>query len=225
MLAYSQRETRFGVLIVSHVRFLRESLGEIFGRDLRCTVVGLCADLSTTLSTCAALRPEVVLLDAAFPDGLRAVGHIRTATPRTRVVALALTETEQNVIAWAEAGIAGYVPSTAAISDLAAMLTAILDGAQNCSARVAAGLLRRIAEGKARACPVEASVPPLTVREQQIIDMIGAGLSNKDIARRLNIGLAMTKTHVHNLLSKLNIQRRGQAAVWLREQRSHHELV
>jgi DNA-binding NarL/FixJ family response regulator len=162
----------------------------------------------------------VVLLDAAFPDGLRAVGHIRAATPRTRVVALALTETEQNVIAWAEAGIAGYVPSTAAIGDLAATLTAILDGAQNCSARVAAGLLRRIAEGKARASLVEASVSPLTVREQQIIDMIGAGLSNKDIARRLNIGLATTKTHVHNLLSKLNIQRRGQAAVWLREQPS-----
>ena len=60
-------------------------------------------------------------------------------------------------------------------------------------------------------------MPPLTARERQIIGMIGAGLSNKDIARQLNIGLATTKSHVHNLLGKLNIQRRGQAAAWLRE--------
>jgi DNA-binding NarL/FixJ family response regulator len=227
MLASSQQETPFGMLIVSHVRFLRESLGEIFGHDTRCTVVGLCADLPTTLATCATLRPEVVLLDAAFPDALSAVGRIRGATPRSQVVALAVTETEQTVIAWAEAGIAGYVPSTAALGDLSAMLTAIVNGAQSCSDRVAAGLLRRIAEGTRRAVPLEESWPlsPLTRRERQIIDMIDAGLSNKDIARRLNIGLATTKTHVHNLLGKLNMQRRGQAAVWLREHRSHHGVV
>jgi DNA-binding NarL/FixJ family response regulator len=59
----------------------------------------------------------------------------------------------------------------------------------------------------------------LTVRELQIIDLISAGLSNKDIARRLNIGVATTKSHVHNLLGKLNLQRRSQAAIWMREQR------
>ena len=149
MLAASQQEAPFGMLIVSQVRFLRESLGEIFSRDARCAVLGLCADLPETLAACSAVSPEVVLIDAAFPDEVGAVGSIRALAPHSRVVVIAVTETEESVIAWAEAGIAGYVPSTAALSELVSMLTAIIQGAQSCSARVAAGLLRRIAEGAA----------------------------------------------------------------------------
>lgn len=212
---------QFGVLIVSQVRFLRESLAEIFGRDGYGTVLGLCADLPTTRALCRSLRPDVVLLDAAFPHGIGAVGQIRAAWQATRVVALGVTETEESVIAWAEAGVSGYVPSTAALSDLSAVLIGIIDGAQACSARVAAGLLRRVARDGAR---VAHSGPALTGRERQIIIMIGAGLSNKDIARQLNIGLATTKSHVHSLLGKLNVQRRGQAAAWLRELGLHDGL-
>jgi DNA-binding NarL/FixJ family response regulator len=64
--------------------------------------------------------------------------------------------------------------------------------------------------------------PTLTARETEIAQMILAGMSNKDIARRLNIGLATAKTHVHHLLGKLNLQRRGQAASWLREHQGHY---
>ncbi|MEO8714664.1 MAG: response regulator transcription factor [Acetobacteraceae bacterium] len=217
----SARLAPFGMLIVSQVRFLRESLAETFGRDGGCEVLGVSADLGSALAMCHALGPDVVLLDAAFPDGIDAVGRIRAVSPATRVVALALAETEDSVIAWAEAGVAGYVPSSAALTDLCAMLAGIVDGAQACSARVAAGLLRRIAEGGARIA-LAPEAPALTPRERQIVDMIGAGMSNKDIARRLNIGVATTKSHVHNLLGKLQIQRRGQAAAWMREHGPRH---
>ena len=60
------------------------------------------------------------------------------------------------------------------------------------------------------------SASPLTGRERQITELISAGLSNKEIARRLNIGLSTTKSHVHNLLGKLNLQGRGQVAAWTR---------
>jgi two-component system nitrate/nitrite response regulator NarL len=90
---------------------------------------------------------------------------------------------------------------------------------QPCSARVAAGLLRRLRRmaNSNREGDDARSLPTLTVRETQVIELICAGLSNKDIARRLNIGLATTKAHVHNLLGKLNMQRRTQAALWIRE--------
>jgi DNA-binding NarL/FixJ family response regulator len=59
----------------------------------------------------------------------------------------------------------------------------------------------------------------LTARETQVVELLAAGLSNKDIARRLNIGVATTKSHVHNLLGKLGVQRRAQVARWMRD---HH---
>lgn len=211
---------RRGLVIVSQVRFVRESLSEVLGRENGWTILGLCRDLIEASAACRDLRPDAVLLDASFPDGHRAVSSLRAAAAGCRIVAFALVETEDNVISWAEAGIAGYVPSTAGMAELATMLGAVMDGAQCCSARVAAGLFRRLGETGARRAdrgPAD-QLAALTSREQQIITMIGTGMSNKDIARRLNIGLATTKTHVHNLLVKLNLQRRGQAAALAHQQ-------
>jgi len=80
---------------------------------------------------------------------------------------------------------------------------------------VAACMLQHIARGGPRA-PRQAPVPPaLTPREMEIVRLVSTGLSNKEIARRLDIGLATTKSHVHNALAKLNLQRRGQMATWM----------
>lgn len=209
------------LVIVSEIRFLREALGEILGRDGATSVVGLCADLPGAIAVSQSVRPDFVLLDAAFPNGIAAVARIRHVMPPVRVVALAVTETEETVIAWAEAGVAGYVPNTAALSDLMALLMGIRDGEQTCSARVAGGLLRRIGSVAAAIAPQPPSpLPPLTAREKQILDLLEFGCANKEIARKLDISLATAKSHVHNLLAKLKIQRRGQAAVWLRQHRA-----
>jgi DNA-binding NarL/FixJ family response regulator len=117
------------------------------------------------------------------------------------------------VISWAEAGAIGYVPQTAALADLVGILVRIARGDQICSAQIVSGLLRHVAR-TARSSPGSPPAPaaPLTRREREIGLLIGAGLSNKDIARKLNIGVATAKSHVHNLLNKMNVQRRGQAA-------------
>jgi DNA-binding NarL/FixJ family response regulator len=135
------------------------------------------------------------------------------------VVVFAVTETSDNVIAWAKAGVAGYIPRTAALSDLASLLSSIMRDEQRCSPRVAASLLRQMsravdAAGERTYAPVAL---PLTAREMQISELVAAGLSNKEIARRLDIGLATTKSHVHNLLGKLRVHRRGQVALWMRD--------
>jgi DNA-binding NarL/FixJ family response regulator len=123
-------------------------------------------------------------------------------------------------IAWAEAGAAGYIPRTAGLADVVPTLMGIMRGEQNCSASVVGGLLRRLRNlprGGNRSS--EALPPPMfTIRELQIIELIDAGLSNKEIARRLSIGVATTKSHVHNLVGKLKLQRRSQAALWMRQQ-------
>jgi DNA-binding NarL/FixJ family response regulator len=217
-------EVEFGrqlsVVIISEVRLLGEGLAEAFDRDRSLWISGYCADPEEALVKVFELRPDFVLLDAAFRDGLELVGRIGSADSGARVVVLALAETAEGVIAWAEAGAAGYIPRTAGLAEVVPILVGILHGEQTCSAAVVGGLLRRLrnfpplGNGSGGA----PTAPMLTGRELQVIDLISVGLSNKEIARRLNIGVATAKSHVHNLLGKLNLQRRSQAAVWVREQ-------
>jgi two-component system nitrate/nitrite response regulator NarL len=206
-------------MIISDVRFLRESLAEILAREGSLLISGLFANLREALLGVADNRPDIVLLDEAFPFGPAAVRQIRAVAPHIPIVVTAVAETTEEIIAWAEAGAAGYIPKTAGLADIVPLLVDIRRGKQACSASVAAGLLRHLSNG---GTPNGGHQPPtLTGRESQIAQMIVVGKSNKDIARDLNIGVATAKTHVHHLLGKLNLQRRGQAAARMREHRDH----
>jgi two-component system, NarL family, nitrate/nitrite response regulator NarL len=205
-------EQRLGILIVSKVRFFAEALADILGRDQAVSI-----SVASQFSSLAEMQPDVVLLDAAFPNGTAEVRHIGNVASGVRVVVLAITETEENIILWAEAGAAGYIPATAGMADLNALIADVMRGEQRCPGRVVGGLLRWIAKG-GRAAGASQGAPfaaNLTIREMQIIQLVGDGLSNKDIARRLNIGVGTTKSHVHNLLRKLGLQRRNQVPRWV----------
>ena len=203
------------VLIASEVRFVRESLGEILGRGGTTSVIGYCADFGQTLRMSRELRPDMVLLDAAVRDCPMAVRRLREISAGLRVVVFAISESVESVLSWAEAGVAGYIPCTAGASDLCALVDDISAGRQACSGVVAAGLLQRIAASSVGPPKADSGPQALTPRELEIVRLISTGLSNKEIARRLNIGLTTTKSHVHNALGKLNVQRRGQVATWM----------
>jgi DNA-binding NarL/FixJ family response regulator len=198
---------------------MREGLATVLDRDPLLSITGLCADFGDGLEL---LRDvDVVLLDARFPNGTTAVRRILATAPEAKVVVFAVTETEENIIAWAEAGTAGYIPTTAALQDLVHLLFAILRGEQICPGRVTSALIRRVADpatNSTRGMLSPQLAPMLTIREREIIGLVCSGMSNKEIARRLNIALSTTKSHVHNILGKLNLRRRGQAAPWMRSQ-------
>jgi two-component system nitrate/nitrite response regulator NarL len=212
-------ERRLSILIVSDVRFFREALAEILGRDQAFWIFTVSASVNHSLNLALERRPDIVLFDAAFPNGTGAVRRICNVAPGVRVVVLAIAETEENIITWAEAGAAGYVPATTALADLNSLLAAIMRGEQHCSGHVVAGLLRRIAKGAySRNARSDAPFPTrLTARELQIVRLVADGLSNKHIARQLKIGVGTTKSHVHNLLGKLGLQRRSQVTRWIGE--------
>ncbi len=197
------------IMVVSALAFLRESLVELLGRVAHARVCGEAATLQHAIDTARITKPSIVLFDVAFPGGPQAAAQIAAAAPQAGLIALGITETEEDVLIWAETGIAGYVPNTASVEDLIALIGEISRGGQTCPARIAGSLLRRVGAGR-RAKAVEAPVlPPLTRREMEILRLVGAGLSNKDIARRLSISLGTTKSHVHNLLGKFSLQRRA----------------
>jgi len=198
------------LFIISGVRFLRDSLAEILGRVPALHICGEAAGLAEAITQLAVIKPDILLLDAGVCGGTATAQHLREAAPGSRIIVIGVGETVENVLAWAEAGIAGYVPNTASIDELILIIGQISHGEQPCPSRIAGSLLRRIAAGAAPAGAAPAALAtPLTGREQEIYRLVGAGLSNKDIARRLRISLGTTKSHVHNLLGKLSLQRRA----------------
>jgi DNA-binding NarL/FixJ family response regulator len=211
--ATSKQEPR-SILVLSDIRFFREGLAEVLQRDSAFASVGLAADVDEALAMAARTAPQMILVDASLPDGLAAVSRLYTLTLRPQIVALALIERETTVIAWAEAGVSGYVPRNTGLSELVSLLEGIARGEQTCSRKIAASLLRRVSRSSRQVAPhgFATALSSLTFREQQVMQLIGAGLSNKEIARRLNIGLGTIKSHVHNVLRKLTLNRRSQIA-------------
>lgn len=202
-------------LIVSEVCFFRQSLAEIVTKYAGINVSGQSATLVHAIATAEARRPEIVLLDVAFPYGIDAAHLLSRTLPESSMIAVGLAETEANVLAWARAGVTGYVPNTASINELVLRIAQIRRGEQACPAGVVGGLLRRIGSSERAAKAPTAAALQLTRRELEISRLVAEGLSNKDIARRLGISVATAKSHVHNLLNKLNLRRRTEIAVQL----------
>lgn len=177
-------------------------------------VTGTATDAVETMRLLREHEPDVVLLDPSIPAGLALLRVIAGEHPDVRVVALAVDETEDLVIACAEAGVAGYVPRDARVAEVATIARDAAQGKAACSPRIAARLLHRVAV-LAAAQPEEPG-EPLTRRETQIVGLIDDGLSNKQIARELCIEVATVKNHVHSILGKLQVSRRGEAAAVMR---------
>jgi two-component system, NarL family, nitrate/nitrite response regulator NarL len=200
------------VLIVSQTRLYREGLAEVLGRTGRLDICGHSGGSMAAFDCLREFAPDVVLLDAAIGEGPRFAAAIAKAAPQTCIVVIALAEAAEDVLSWAEAGAAGYIPQTMALADLAPAVLEIVHGGQACAPQVASALLRRLRElsNVAIRRPNEIGGSGLTARELQIARLINSGLSNKQIARQLGVGVATIKSHVHNLLGKLDLQRRGQ---------------
>jgi DNA-binding NarL/FixJ family response regulator len=205
------------VLVVSAVRLFRDGLAEILSRQSTIDLVGTSATTEETVEILEHASPSVLLLDVPTTDGPEVIRTIARIANGVKVVVLGIIESETEVIAWAEAGVAGYVSREASGADLAQVIEAVARGETIFSPRIAALLLHRVSALAAR--PTFDSPGPmhsLTARERDIIELIDQGLSNKDIANQLYIEVSTVKNHVHNILRKLHVHRRSQAAALVR---------
>jgi DNA-binding NarL/FixJ family response regulator len=202
------------VLVVASVRLFREGLAQILDRREGLTVVGTARDSKEALARIHELNPQIVLLDMADAESHAMAREFGNLTPQIRVVALGVADVEGNVLACAEAGIAEYVPREGSLEDLIAAVKSAACGEVHCSPQLAGSLWRRLASLAAN--QRQAAAAELTRREQEIVRLIDHDLSNKEIARQLGIEVATVKNHVHNLLDKLHVSTRSQAAARMR---------
>jgi DNA-binding NarL/FixJ family response regulator len=200
-------------MIVSEVRLYKEGLAHVLPAQSGLEVVDDTTD--DVLVGLRARRPHVVLADSAIVRTTELAA--RAADMGVRVVAFAVAEeNEREVLACAEAGVAGFVARDATMDELLATVHTAARGNLRCSPRVAGLLVRRVATlAGSRSHPPENL--RLTHRELEVATLIDRGLSNKDIASRLGIEMATVKNHVHHLLEKLQVHRRGEAAAVVRE--------
>ena len=196
------------VLIASEVRLYRIGLERLLREIPDITIVGSASSAEEACELAGALIHEVMLLDMAMADAYGIARRVGRLSPVSKVVALGTPEDEAEVLACAEAGIAGYVTRDGSVDDVVAAIRTIARGEVYCSAKVASSLVRRVAE---RASSIPAPGGSLTAREVQILKLLQQGLSNKMISRTLGIELPTVKNHVHNILTKLGIHRRAEA--------------
>jgi two-component system nitrate/nitrite response regulator NarL len=202
------------VLITAEMRLYREGLAKALAGVRGLCVRASAATAAELLRECRRVEPSLVLLDMSVAGALEAAATLHVTHPGLRIVALGM-HGEDQVMACAEVGIAGYVDRDASLADLVATVRSVARGELLCSPRMAARLMRRVAE---LANEPRASREPsaLTRREREVVELIGEGLSNKEIARRLEIELPTVKHHVHNVIEKLGVHSRLQAAAHVR---------
>jgi two-component system, NarL family, nitrate/nitrite response regulator NarL len=199
------------VFVVAGVLIHREALGRLLDGKRSLGVIGTGPDADAFAGSPADAWPDVVLVDTATVDCPAAIQAVRRVVPGTKVLALGVPESLDELLAYAEAGVSSYVTREQSPDELVAAIESAARGEALCSPRVAAALLERIAALASERGPAAAAVP-LTAREQEIIALIDLGLSNKQIARELYIELATVKNHVHHILAKLKVTRRADAA-------------
>jgi DNA-binding NarL/FixJ family response regulator len=199
------------VLLVDDHAVVRRGLRGFLDLQDDMEVVGEASDGAEGIARADELTPDVVLMDLLMPnvDGITAIAAIRQRHPDTDIVAVTSFIEEDKVTAALEAGASGYLLKDAAADEVAAAIRAARAGEVHLDPAVARMLAERM-----RARRDEPQVEPLTAREQEVLRLIGRGAANKEIAHELSITERTARTHVSNILGKLGLASRTQAALW-----------
>jgi two-component system, NarL family, nitrate/nitrite response regulator NarL len=197
-------------LVVGDIRLYREGIAGALALDERIRVVGTERDAEAALEHISHSPVDIVLIDIAMPGSLEAIRALSEVDVNTKVVALALRDTDDQVIAGAEAGVSGWLSAEASLDELVATLESVMRGEVPCSPRIAANLVNRLATlSSERNHSVESN---LTSREREVAELINEGLTNREIADRLYVEESTVKNHVHSILKKLRVRRRYDVA-------------
>ncbi len=207
---------RIRVLLVDDHTVVRQGLRTFFGLLDDIEVVGEAADGAQAVAAARRLAPDVILMDLIMPgmDGLSAIGFIKAEHPEIEIVAVTSFIEEEKVTAALEAGATGYLLKDAEAEEVAQAIRAAYHGEVHLDPQVARLLAQRM---RARREPEP--VEPLTEREKDVMRLLGQGMSNKEIGAALFITERTARTYVSNILGKLGLQSRTQAALWAVEHR------
>ncbi|MQY05592.1 response regulator transcription factor [Actinomadura macrotermitis] len=204
------------VLLADDEAMIRAGVRAILSADPDVQVVAEAGDGHEAIELALAHRPDVALLDIRMPrlDGLAAAAELRRVAPGTAVVMLT-TFSEDDYIARALAdGAAGFLLKSGDPRELIAGVRAVAGGAAYLSPKVAHRLITELRGGRlAHGAAARGRIEALTPREREVLALVGAGLSNAEIAARLHVVEGTVKSYVSAILTRLEVRNRVQAAI------------
>jgi DNA-binding NarL/FixJ family response regulator len=197
------------VVLADDHALVREGTSELLERAGGIKVVGQAADGPEAVRLVTALRPDVLLLDVGLPglDGLEVARRVRSAAPRTRVVALTARDEQAYVLAMLEAGASGYLSKASRGQEVVQGVRAAAAGEAVFSGGIAAQLTRRALGGSA------AAHTELTPRELDVLRAAARGLGNKQIGAELGLSPRTVQTHLTRIFGKLGVASRTEAVL------------
>ncbi len=201
------------VLLVDDHPLLREGVARTLSRDEEFEVVGEGATAEEAIRLARELMPDLMLLDISIPGGgVQAAQAIAIACPIVKIIMLTVSEDEEDVLGALRAGAKGYVLKGVSGPELLGIVRRVHSGEPYVTPRLAANLLSEWRQPSARAIAGDA-LSDLTQREKQILELVAQGQSNKMVARELGLSEKTVKFYMTNILQKLQVHNRVQAAL------------
>lgn len=205
------------VLVVDDKELFRQGLSNLLKTRFEVQVVGEAANGFEALEQARRMQPEVILMDIEMPvcDGIRATALIKKELPRINIIALTLSENDRDLYTTIKAGATGYLLKDVTLDELVKGIQTVKRGEAVIFPSMAVKLLREFSQ---RFEPAEGAegelseIPGLSEREREVLNLIAAGATNREIAQKLVIAENTAKVHVRNVLDKLHVRNRQQAA-------------
>jgi len=209
------------VFLLAESRLLREALTGVLNRKSNIRVVAALAFGPEIFQEICEVKPTVLIIDSAVCAlaGLQLVVSLREALPGTKVVMISMEADKDFFVRCVKAGVAGYILKDASALEIVAAVKAVADDEAACPPRLCLALFDYVARQTHYLPDVFAKREHgLSRREQQLVELLSGGLTNKEIASQLNLSEQTVKNHVHNILRKLGVSDRLSAAEYCREQ-------
>jgi DNA-binding NarL/FixJ family response regulator len=205
------------LVLIDDNRLLREGLAAMIHAQPGFKVLAASADVDEALKKVREARPDVVLLDFGLEDhdSLSLTATVHREVPAARVIVMGLLPLQEDVANYVRAGASGFIMKEASFEEFFATIRAVAAGAEVLPPALTTSLFTQIARNAAAGSKSRVlEAVRLTSRERQVIDLLGEGLSNKEISTRLHIAVHTVKSHVHNVLEKLALHSRLEVAAF-----------
>jgi len=198
------------VLIVDDHQLFRRGVSSLLAGREDIEVVGEANNGAEAVERARELMPDVVLMDIKMPelDGIAATKQLKAEMPYVRIMMLTVSETDEDLFEAIKAGASGYLLKNVDPDHLVASVLQVQRGEVPIAPTMAAKILRELTT------PSETSIQALTSRERQVLELLASGMANKEIAFTLKISENTVKNHLRNILEKLHLQNRVQAALY-----------
>jgi len=211
-------EQQINILITDDQAIVRKGIRALLATEADIKVVGEAENGAEAVSQVESLQPDVILMDLVMPemDGVEAIRHIKAHQPAARILVLTSFATDDKVFPAIKAGALGYLLKDSSPEELVQAIRQVYRGEPSLHPTIARKVLQEIQT------PPEPEQPrtsePLTEREVEVLQMIVRGMGNQSIGERLSISEATVRTHVSNILGKLHLASRTQAALYALQQ-------